>query len=78
MSNLIRVEHTGIEGTALVPETALKHMDGEWRRVGPEQPAGNASRDTWAEYALSVGATEESIADLTRDQLRDQYGQPTE
>lgn len=40
----------------------------------PLQPAGNASRDDWADYALATGATPEDIADLTRDQLRDHFG----
>lgn len=73
---MIEVRHDGIEGTAVVPETALEHMDGKWEPVDPAAasvPAGNASREAWAAYALSVGATEADIADLTRDQLRDRY-----
>lgn len=37
-------------------------------------PAGNASREDWAAYALAVGATEADLADLGRDQIRDQFG----
>lgn len=39
-----------------------------------EQPKGNASRDDWATYALAHGASDDDIADLSRDQLREQYG----
>lgn len=40
-----------------------------------EKPAGNASRDLWAAYVVAAGlATEEQIADMSRDQLRDTYG----
>lgn len=39
-----------------------------------EQPAGNASAEAWRDYALTQGATEEEVADLSRNDLRDQYG----
>ncbi|WP_258933205.1 hypothetical protein [Nesterenkonia pannonica] len=39
-----------------------------------EQPAGNASRADWVEYALYVGATEEELEGMTRDEIRDTYG----
>lgn len=40
-----------------------------------EPPAGNASRDEWAEYAVSTGrVSAEDIADLGRDDLRDLFG----
>lgn len=39
-----------------------------------EQPAGNASADDWRAYALTQGATEDEVADLSRNELRDQYG----
>lgn len=39
-------------------------------------PAGNASRDVWAEYVLAAElAAEDDIKDMSRDQLRDTYGQ---
>lgn len=47
------------------------------------EPAGNASRDAWAEYAMKVkGAKPEDLLDtdgkdLGRDELRDKYGTPT-
>jgi hypothetical protein len=39
-----------------------------------EQPAGNASVDAWRGYALTQGATEDEVADLSRNELRDKYG----
>jgi hypothetical protein len=46
---------------------------------GPEKPAVNASRDKWAEYAKAMGAPDSELVPgdqggLTRDQLRDKYG----
>ena len=39
-----------------------------------EQPAGNASAEEWRAYALTQGATEDEVADLSRNALRKQYG----
>lgn len=39
-----------------------------------EQPAGNASAEEWRAYALTQGATEDEVADLSRNELRDLYG----
>ena len=40
------------------------------------RPAGNAKREVWAEWVLAAGlATEDDITDMSRDQLRDTYGQ---
>lgn len=46
--------------------------------LGSAEPAGNASREEWASYARSKGATDEDLLDgdgqpLGRDALRDQY-----
>lgn len=42
--------------------------------AGTLEPAGNASREEWATYVLTAGlATDDEIADLNRDQLRDTY-----
>ena len=40
----------------------------------PERPAGNASADVWRAYAVASGADPEDVADLSRNELRDQYG----
>jgi hypothetical protein len=40
----------------------------------PEKPAGNASADVWRAYAVALGADPEDVADLSRNELRDQYG----
>lgn len=39
-----------------------------------EQPAGNASTEAWRVYALANGASQDDVADATRDELRGQYG----
>lgn len=41
--------------------------------AGAAQPAGNASRDDWAAYAISQGATEEVLNGMSRNEIRDQY-----
>lgn len=42
--------------------------------TGDDRPAGNASRDDWAAYALAQGADEADVEGLSRDELREQYG----
>lgn len=38
-------------------------------------PAGNAGRDEWAKYVVESGnATEDEIAEMGRDDLRDTFG----
>lgn len=40
-----------------------------------ERPAGNASQEAWAIYALESGqASEDEVRDLSRDELRELYG----
>lgn len=40
-----------------------------------ERPAGNASQEAWATYALESGqASEDEVRDLSRDELRELYG----
>ena len=39
-----------------------------------EAPAGNASREVWAAYAVEQGADAADVADMSRDQLRETYG----
>ena len=40
-----------------------------------ERPAGNASQETWAKYAVESGqASEDEVKDLSRDDLRELYG----
>jgi hypothetical protein len=42
--------------------------------VPVEQPAGNASREAWAEFAIASGAPAAEVEGKTRDELRDHYG----
>jgi hypothetical protein len=37
------------------------------------KPRGNASTETWVEYAKSQGASDEDLDGLTRDEIRDLY-----
>lgn len=34
-------------------------------------PRGNASAEVWREHVLAIGGTEQQVADLNRDQLRE-------
>lgn len=53
---------------------------GELAQDGPvPEPKGNASRDDWADYARSKGATDADLVDaegnpLRREEIRDKYG----
>ena len=39
----------------------------------PEKPAGNASHEAWAAYAVARGGTVEEVETLSRDELRELY-----
>lgn len=41
-----------------------------------EEPGGNASREEWAAYARTRGATDDDLKDLKRDDIRDKYQSP--
>jgi hypothetical protein len=40
----------------------------------PPEPAGNASREEWAAFAVAHGAAPAEVAALGRDELRDRFG----
>lgn len=64
------------EATAIHDDAYATHHVVEEALAEGERPPGNASRDVWATYVLTAGlATEDEITDLTRDDLRDTYGQ---
>lgn len=51
--------------------------------ASPEEPAGNASTEVWAEFAKSKGATDADLVDddgkpLGRDEIRAKYGTPSD
>lgn len=52
------------------------------QRQAGEEPSGNASRKEWAAYATEKGAQPEDLVvdgkELTRDELREKYGTPSE
>lgn len=39
-----------------------------------EAPAGNASLEVWQEYAKSQGASDDDLDGMSRNELREQYG----
>jgi hypothetical protein len=43
-----------------------------------DEPARNASRDEWAAFAATRGATEEELAELKRDELVEKFGTPSQ
>lgn len=44
--------------------------------AGARRPRGNATREEWLRWVVAKGlAAEGDVEDLTRDQLRDTYGQ---
>lgn len=78
----------GIVTDPIEDEQFKKHLRNEWLEktevadepVEPaapvfERPAGNASQEAWANYALESGqASEDEVKDLSRDELRELYG----
>lgn len=67
MKTMIEVKHEGIEGTALVPESALERMTKQgWKPVSPAEqaeeqgleppadaPARSATKGDWVTYATA-------------------------
>lgn len=39
-----------------------------------EKPAGNASQEVWAAYAVTQGASADEVKDLKQTELRELYG----
>lgn len=63
--------------TGLAEEAAAAEVPEETPVELPvfERPAGNASQEAWATYALESGqASEDEVKDLSRDELRELYG----
>jgi len=69
--------------TGLIKEFVPPEPDAPAEPDGPpvdeppvfERPAGNASQEAWATYALESGqASEDEVKGLTRDELRELYG----
>jgi hypothetical protein len=56
------------EGTVL-PEAETEPA----AEVVVEQPAGNGTAEEWRAYALTQGATEDEVAGMSRNDLRDRY-----
>jgi hypothetical protein len=43
-----------------------------------EQPSRGGSKASWVDYAVQAGANREEAEDMSRDQLAEKYGKPTE
>lgn len=56
------------------PEETSSDTNADLNAPSVEEPAGNASKNEWREFALAQGASEGDVADLSRNQLREQYG----
>jgi len=75
------VQGEEVEGEIVAEEAAVEEIEEasteedageeEASEEASSEPAGNASRDEWYEYRLSQGHSEESLAELGRDALRD-------
>lgn len=59
-------------GTAAA--AAASDPEGEGGESEAGAPAGNASREAWAAYALTQGATGADLDGLNRNDIRDAYG----
>lgn len=79
-NNLMRVANEGDELYAAAVDALGLVVGEDVRAARPmgERPAGNAKRAAWARYALLQGATAEEVDDMTRDQLRAEYGEQPE
>ena len=68
-------ERTRIEGEP-VPQVVqdMGEVPAATHTPDPDEPKGNASRDDWAAYAKSQGATDDQLANMSRDDIRGRYG----
>ena len=71
MTDFIEVRHKGVEGTARVPASALKHMEG-WERVSAE-PSNLKGKALDAALSLE-GTADEGTADEKRARLAEHQG----
>jgi len=68
------------------PDAVEVYLRSGWQRApepepelaGGDLPKGNASRDEWWAYALGHGLTEEDVASLSRDEIRDHFTRDTD
>lgn len=67
-------ERAAAERDALAAHRAALKDLGIPRQRADGEPAGNASTEEWRIYAISKGATAEQVADLSRNELREQFG----
>ena len=64
------------ESPITAPDETQSEGDPDPEPQGDEsgQPAGNASLQTWRDWAQSKGATDADLEGLSRNEIRDQYG----
>jgi len=65
----VRPGDVHVDDTAKQDEAESQHVTDP--TAVPAAPAGNASKADWHAYALSVGIPEESLEDLSRDEIRE-------
>lgn len=68
--DLARLESTG----AFAAPVDLDEHESLEVPVIDSRPAGNASLEDWQEYARTQGADDEYLADKSRNDLRDEFG----
>lgn len=70
-------ELVGLEGDeAVLPAGPSERVDQPQDAAAEgDQPAGNASLETWRAYARTQGATDADLEGLSRNDIRDQYGE---
>ena len=88
-TTFVRIAHPDIDGSGLIPRSALTmHEAAGWFVVdddpgsasvdeSPGAPARSASKAVWVDYAAGQGMDRDQASDLTRDQLAAIY-QPEE
>lgn len=54
--------------------TEERETDADEGKPAAEAPAGNASAQKWADYALTLGYSEEQVEGLSRDELKKLVG----
>jgi hypothetical protein len=63
----------GEDSSAEAPDDVVNSAQEVAGPPGMNQPSGNASREEWVDFAKSRGATDEELADLGRNDIRDRY-----
>ncbi|MCQ1951615.1 hypothetical protein NNX28_16985 [Arthrobacter sp. zg-Y859] len=73
MSMLLRRYHKRpAETDSLLAENPDRPVEAQ-EPAGAGKPAGNASREEWAEYAVAQGKFPDALKELSRNEIRDMF-----